>query len=81
MIASAGEPVMAEHHYRPEAPERLLDKLARVAANLADGSGAPNTPAEGRTKQTPPNFPHNPLKSFGSDERFKGNPRRAPARL
>ena len=33
-----------------------------------------------RTKQTPPNFPRNPLKSLVSDERFQGNPRPAAPR-
>jgi hypothetical protein len=39
--------VVAKHYYGPEERQRLLDKINRVAANLADGSGEPGAPAAG----------------------------------
>jgi hypothetical protein len=41
------ETVVAKHYYGPEERRRLLDKINRVAANLADKEGAPEAPAEG----------------------------------
>ena len=39
--------VVAKHTYGPEERQRLLDKINRVAANLARGSGEPAAPAAG----------------------------------
>ncbi len=39
--------VVAKHYYGPEERQKLLDKINRVAANLADKSPAPEAPAEG----------------------------------
>ena len=36
--------VVAKHTYGPEERQRLLDKINRVAANLARGSGEPAAP-------------------------------------
>jgi hypothetical protein len=41
------ETVVAKHYYGPEERRRLLDKINRVAANLADKERAPEAPAEG----------------------------------
>ena len=40
------ETVVAKHYYGPEERQRLLDKLNRVAANLADKERAQEAPAE-----------------------------------
>jgi hypothetical protein len=40
------ETVVAKHHYGPEERERLLGKLNRVTANLAEGTSAPEAPAD-----------------------------------
>ena len=37
--------VVAKHSYGPEERQRLLDKINRVAANLAGVSGEPAAPA------------------------------------
>ena len=39
--------VVAKHTYGPEERQRLLDKINRVAANLARGRGEPAAPAPG----------------------------------
>ena len=41
------ETVVAKQYYGPEERQRLLDKLSRVAANLADKESAPDAAAEG----------------------------------
>jgi hypothetical protein len=41
------ETVVAKHYYGPEERRRLLDKINRVAANLADKESAPEAAAEG----------------------------------
>jgi hypothetical protein len=40
------ETVVAKHYYGPEERRRLLDKLSRVAANLAESTAAPEAPTE-----------------------------------
>jgi hypothetical protein len=40
------ETVVAKHYYGPEERRRLLDKLTRVAANLAESTPAPEAPTE-----------------------------------
>ena len=66
------ETVVAKHYYGPEERQRLLDKINRVAANLAESRIPPEFQAELEAKQTPPKFPPNPLKSLDLDERFQG---------
>jgi hypothetical protein len=64
------ETVVAKHSYGPEERDRLLGKLSRVTANLAEGTSAPEAPADGVDEQTPPIFPPNPLKNLYSDKRL-----------
>jgi hypothetical protein len=51
------ETVVAKHHYGPEERRRLLDKLNRVAANLAEKESAPEAPAEGADETNPAELP------------------------
>ena len=36
--------VVAKYHYGPEERQRLLDKINRIAENLADTAGEPGAP-------------------------------------
>ena len=51
------ETVVAKHYYGPEERQRLLDKINRVAANLAEESSAPEVPAGGADKTNPAELP------------------------
>ncbi|HEX9168908.1 MAG TPA: hypothetical protein VF886_08275, partial [Roseiarcus sp.] len=51
------ETVVAKHYYGPEERQRLLDKLNRVAANLADATNEPEAPAAGADETNPAELP------------------------
>jgi hypothetical protein len=51
------ETVVAKHSYGPEERERLLGKLSRVTANLAEGTSAPEAPADGVDETNSANLP------------------------
>ena len=36
--------MVAKFHYGPEDRQRLLDKINRIAENIADNSGEPSSP-------------------------------------
>jgi hypothetical protein len=55
------ETVVAKHHYGLEERERLLGKLNRVTANVAEGTSAPEAPAEGADETNSAKPPASPV--------------------
>jgi hypothetical protein len=55
------ETVVAKHHYGLEERERLLGKLNRVTANVAEGASAPEAPAEGADETNSAKPPASPV--------------------
>ena len=58
----------------PEERQRLIDKINRVADNLAPVRDEPDVARADADEIIPPKFPRKPLKRLDSDERIQGNP-------
>jgi hypothetical protein len=68
------ETVVAKYSYGPEERQRLLDKVNRLADNLAPSATSRTTRRRTPTKKSSLKIRRKPLKRLDSEERIQGNP-------